>query len=100
MWIKAPHPCWKVQKALDQSGIEYEVVKHPSSRSKRTEYAELTGQKLLPAIQLEDGTVIRRQSRELVEMVKSGRLQSAPTAPSTPSSAPSSPSSAPSTPPS
>ena len=23
------HPCWKVQKALDEQGIEYEVVKGP-----------------------------------------------------------------------
>jgi hypothetical protein len=86
MWIKGPPPCWRVLKALAQSGIEYEVVKHPSSRSKRTEYAELTGQKLLPAIQLEDGTVIRRQSKELVEMVKSGRLQSVSSVQSTSSS--------------
>jgi Glutathione S-transferase, N-terminal domain len=83
MWIKGPHPCWKVQKALDQAGVEYELVKHPSSRRKRTEYLELTGQKLLPAIQLEDGTVIRRQSKELVELVKSGGLENASASAST-----------------
>ncbi len=27
LWVKGPHPCWKVQKALDQAGIQYEVVK-------------------------------------------------------------------------
>ena len=26
------HPCWRVQKALDEAGIEYEVVKHPKLR--------------------------------------------------------------------
>ena len=77
-WVKiSGHPCWKVQKALNEAGIEYEVVKHPVSRSKRTEYIELTGQKLFPAIQLEDGTVIRRESKELVEMIRSGQLTSA-----------------------
>ena len=27
MWVKVSgHPCWKVQKALDEAGIDYEVV--------------------------------------------------------------------------
>jgi glutaredoxin len=77
MWLKGPHPCWKVQKALDDAGIEYEVVKNPVRRSKRADYIALTGQKLYPSIQLEDGTVIRRESKELIEMVRSGQLQSA-----------------------
>jgi Glutathione S-transferase, N-terminal domain len=75
MWVKiSGHPCWRVQKALDDAGIEYEVIKHPVSRSKRTEYIELTGQKLYPAIQLEDGTVIRKESKEMAEMIRSGQL--------------------------
>jgi glutathione S-transferase len=78
MWIKGPHPCWKVQKALDESGIEYEVVKGPVRRSKRAEYEALTGQKLYPAIELEDGTVIRHESKELVEMIRSGQLKASP----------------------
>jgi len=36
MWLKiGNHPCWRVQKALDQQGIEYEVVTGPMSRAKR-----------------------------------------------------------------
>jgi len=82
MWVKiSAHPCWKVQKALDDAGIEYVVIKHPVSRAKRTDYIELTGQNLLPAIELEDGTVIRRESKELVEMIRSGQLQRSATAP-------------------
>jgi glutaredoxin len=73
-WVKGPHPCWKVQKALDEAGVDYELVKHPMRRSKRDEYVALTGQRLYPAIELEDGTVIRRESRELAEMVRSGQL--------------------------
>lgn len=78
LWFKGPHPCWKVQKALDDASIEYEVVTHPLRRSKRTAYIELTGQKLFPAIELEDGTVIRRESKELVEMVSSGEIGKGP----------------------
>ncbi len=75
MWLKGPHPCWKVQKALDEAGIEYEVVTHPAfPRSRRREYIALTGQKLLPAIQLQDGTVIREESKDLVARIREGRL--------------------------
>jgi glutaredoxin len=76
MWLKIePHPCWRVQKALDESGIDYEVVKHSARRGKRDEYVQLTGQKLLPAIELEDGTVIREDSKELAARIREGRLR-------------------------
>jgi glutathione S-transferase len=76
MWIKGPHPCWQVQKALDDAGVQYEVVKHPAlPRSRRKDYMALTGQKLFPAIQMEDGTVIREQSKDLIERIREGRLQ-------------------------
>jgi glutaredoxin len=78
MWVKVGgHPCWRVQKALDEAGIPYEVVKHPLSRSKRTELQEMTGQDKLPAIELEDGTVLREESKDLAERVRSGRLTAA-----------------------
>ena len=73
-WIKGPHPCWKVQKALDQAGVEYEVVKHPVRRGKREEYVALTGQRLYPAVELEDGRVIREESKDLVARIREGRL--------------------------
>ena len=74
MWIKGPHPCWRVQKALDDAGVEYELVKHPARRGRRTEYIERSGQKLLPALELEDGTLIREESKDLVERIRSGNL--------------------------
>jgi len=75
MWVKVGgHPCWRVQKALDEAGIPYEVVKHPLSRSKRTELQEMTGQDKLPAIELEDGTVIREESKDLAARIRAGRL--------------------------
>jgi glutaredoxin len=77
IWVKVDaHPCWRVQKALDEAGVEYEVVKHPPfRRSKRTAYIELTGgESALPAIELEDGTVIREESKDLAARVREGRL--------------------------
>jgi glutathione S-transferase len=77
MWVKIDgHPCWRVQKALDEAGIEYEVVKHPPfRRSRRTDYIELTGgEAALPAIELEDGTVIREDSKDLAARIRDGRL--------------------------
>ena len=36
LWVKiSGHPCWKVQKALDEQGIEYEIVKGPLRTGKR-----------------------------------------------------------------
>ena len=34
-FIKGPHPCWQAQKALDESGVEYQMVKHPILRGGR-----------------------------------------------------------------
>ena len=54
----------------------HEVVKHPTfPRSRRAEYIKLTGTHLLPAIELKDGTVVRRESKELAEMIRAGHLQ-------------------------
>ena len=36
-WLKiAAHPCWKVQKALDDAGIDYELVKGPYAAANAT----------------------------------------------------------------
>ena len=76
MWLKIDaHPCWRVQKSLDEAGVEYEVVKHPLMRGKRTEVEEKTGQKALPAIELEDGRWIREDSKDLAARVREDRLR-------------------------
>ena len=56
--------CWKVQRALDEKGIEYEVVKHGFGKGKamRAEVVEVSGQHLLPVLELSDGTVYRAES--------------------------------------
>ena len=55
MWAKMNgHPCWKVQKALDEAGVDYEVVKGPLRRGRRTEVERVSGQTKFPAIEFED----------------------------------------------
>jgi glutathione S-transferase len=75
MWLKiGAHPCHKVQKALDEQGVDYEVVKHGYLRGKRPEVVELSGQKLLPVIELEDGTAYRAESSDMAARVRAGGL--------------------------
>ena len=48
-WLKiGSHPCWKVQKALDDQGIEYEVVKGPLRRGKLDDLERLSGRGSIP----------------------------------------------------
>ena len=76
MWAKlGGHPCWKVQKALDEAGVDYEIVPGPwPSRKGRTAVTEGTGQSSYPAIQFEDGSWYREESREMARTIRDGRL--------------------------
>ena len=79
MWVKmGAHPCWRVQKALDKADIEYEVVKGPVARSKRDQVVALSGQKLYPVIEFEDGSVYRDQSARMAERIRAGKLFESP----------------------
>ena len=74
-WAKlSGHPCWRVQKALDEMGVQYELVKEPLLRGRRTAVIEGTGQKALPAIELEDGSWYRKESKEMAATIAAGRL--------------------------
>ena len=74
-WVKVGgHPCWKIEKALQEMGIEYEIVPGPLRRGKRDEMAEHTGQRLYPAIELEDGTWYREESKSMEETILAGKL--------------------------
>jgi len=76
IWVKfSGHPCWKVQKALDEQGIEYEVVPGPwPGKKNRTAVIEGTGQSSYPAIQFEDGSWYREQSKEMEQTIRNGHL--------------------------
>jgi glutaredoxin len=75
-WAKlGGHPCWRVQKALDDQGIEYEIVPGPwPSRKKRTEVIEHTGQSSYPAIEFDNGAWYREQSKDMERTIREGRL--------------------------
>jgi glutathione S-transferase len=75
MWAKfGSHPCWKVQKALDEQGIEYEVVAGPLRPGKRNELEQLSGQRKYPAIEFEDGRIYREESKDMSARIESGKL--------------------------
>jgi glutathione S-transferase len=67
-------PCWRVQKALDERGIDYEIVKGPVRPSKRTEVHRISGQSLYPVVEFEDGSVYREESADMAAMIRAGRL--------------------------
>jgi glutaredoxin len=78
MWVKIDaHPCWKVQRALDEQGIDYEVVKGPTRKSKREELQQLSGQRKYPVIELADGTAYRAESGEMAARIRAGELPGA-----------------------
>jgi glutathione S-transferase len=68
------HPCWKVQRALDEQGIEYEVVKRPLRPGKRDELEQLSGQRKYPAIEFEDGSFYRDESDAMAKRIRAGEL--------------------------
>jgi len=74
-WVKLRgHPCWKVQSALDEQGIEYELVKGPLRPGKRDDLERLSGQRKYPVIEFEDGRAYRADSNEMAERIRSGEL--------------------------
>ena len=74
-WAKiSAHPCWKVEKALQDAGIEYERVPGPKKKDEREAIIAGTGQKLYPAIQFEDGTWYREQSKDMAARIRAGDL--------------------------
>jgi glutathione S-transferase len=68
------HPCWKVQKALDEQGIEYEVVVGPLLRGRRAEVDRLSGQRKYPMIEFEDGRSYRAESKDMAARIRAGEL--------------------------
>ena len=76
-WVKVSgHPCWKVEKALIDEGIPFELVLGPVRKSKRDALEALSGQRLYPVIVREDGSVYREQSKDMAARIRDGRLNS------------------------
>ena len=75
IWVKVGgHPCWRVQKALDDMGVEYEVVKEPYLKSKRQATIAATGQTGYPWIEFEDGKAYRAESKVMERTIREGKL--------------------------
>ncbi|MGZ8693654.1 MAG: glutaredoxin family protein [Gaiellaceae bacterium] len=72
-WLKAG-PCWRVEKALKDMGIDYVLVPGPSRPGKRVEMIEHTGQRHYPAIEFEDGTWYREESKDMAQTIRDGNL--------------------------
>jgi hypothetical protein len=71
-WVKIKaHPCWRVEKALMDMGVDYERV--PGPRPSPV-VIEGTGQQKYPAIQFEDGTWYREESKDMERTIREGRL--------------------------
>jgi glutathione S-transferase len=68
--------CWRLQKALDEQGVDYEIATHGFGKSERSraDVVKLSGQKYLPVLELADGTVYREETDAMIARVKSGRL--------------------------
>jgi hypothetical protein len=67
-------PCWRVQKALDDRGIDYEVVAGPLRPGKRADLLRLSGQKLYPVIEFENGSIYREESKDMAATIRAGKL--------------------------
>ncbi|HMS62236.1 MAG TPA: glutathione S-transferase domain-containing protein [Solirubrobacteraceae bacterium] len=67
--------CWRVQHALDEQGVAYEIVKAPMlPKSRRTDVERLSGQRMLPVIEFEDGTAYRAESKDMAARIAAGDL--------------------------
>ncbi len=75
-WLKlGVHHCWRVEKALQEAGIEYEPVRLPTSRKKRDAIEQVSGQRHYPVIQFEDGSIYRDSSATMAEVIRAGQLE-------------------------
>jgi hypothetical protein len=78
-WVKiGGHPCWRVERELIAQGIEYERVPGPAlpwDRKKRMRLFELTGGYLYPAIEFENGSVYREESKDMAARIRAGKLR-------------------------
>jgi glutathione S-transferase len=76
LWVKLQgHPCWRVQSALDEAGVQYELVKGPLRPGKRDDLERLSGQRKYPVIEFEDGTAYRAESKDMAARIRDGKLE-------------------------
>jgi hypothetical protein len=65
----------RVQNALDEQGVSYELIKEPVlPRSRRKDVIALTGQERLPVVEFADGSAYREESSDMAATVRAGQL--------------------------
>ena len=68
-------PCTRVQNALDEHGVSYELIKEPVlPRSRRKDVIALSGQDRLPVVEFDDGSSYREESADMAATVRAGQL--------------------------
>jgi hypothetical protein len=78
------HPCWVVESALRDAGVDYVTVPGPLFRRNRTALQALSGQSMYPVIEFEDGTLYRAESKEMAAKIRAGELGSSGAGPDSP----------------
>jgi glutathione S-transferase len=80
-------PCGKTARALKRAGIEYETVRVPYRKRNREEVIELTGQRHVPVLEIDDDVIC--DSKRIVEHLewRAARRASAASRPGTSDSA-------------
>jgi hypothetical protein len=74
-WVKIKgHPCWRVEKALMDMGIEYDRVPGTAKKANRESVFAGTGQRLYPDIEFEDGSWYREGSKDMEATIRAGKL--------------------------
>jgi hypothetical protein len=68
------HACWRVQSALDELAIEYQVVPGPVGAAERDDLYRLSGQRFYPVIEFDDGRVYREEALEMADRIRAGEL--------------------------
>ena len=63
-----------MQKALDEQGIDSRTVKGQVRPGKRTDLERISGQRLYPVIEFEDGSIYREQSKDMIATIRAGEL--------------------------
>lgn len=63
-----------MQKALDEQGLDYEIVSGPLRPGKRADLKRLSGQKLYPVIEFENGSIYREESKDMAATIRAGKL--------------------------
>jgi glutathione S-transferase len=74
-WLKTGgHACWRVESALRDMGIEYEIVDESYLKGRRPDVVRMTGQRMVPVIEFEDGSAYREESADMAARIRAGRL--------------------------